>query len=246
MSTETVVATSVSPAESLSQQSPAVTREQTVFAILAALSLSHLLNDMMQSLIPAIYPVLKDNVRPRRSTQIGLITFTFQVTASLLQPLVGIVTDRRPMPYSLAMGMAFTLVGLLLLSVAGQLHRDPRGGGAGRHRLVGVPPRGVARGAAGVRRAARVRPVAVPGRRQRRHGARAAAGGVHRRAARAGEHRLVLARRAAGDVRAVRRRPLVPDHLAELAARPQTRRPAVRPALSPAARGVVASRSCWC
>jgi FSR family fosmidomycin resistance protein-like MFS transporter len=91
--------------------------DQTVFAILAALSLSHLLNDVMQSLIPAVYPVLKESYS-LSFTQIGLITFAFQVTASLLQPVVGIATDRRPWPYSLAAGMAFTLVGLLLISVA--------------------------------------------------------------------------------------------------------------------------------
>ncbi|QDT54357.1 Fosmidomycin resistance protein [Caulifigura coniformis] len=117
MSTETVVAPSVSPTELLSEQAPGVTREQTVFAILAALSLSHLLNDLMQSLIPAVYPVLKDKYS-LTFTQIGFITFAFQVTASLLQPLVGMVTDRRPWPFSLATGMAFTFVGLILISVA--------------------------------------------------------------------------------------------------------------------------------
>ncbi|MDR3620867.1 MAG: MFS transporter [Paludisphaera borealis] len=88
-----------------------------VFAVLAALSVSHLLNDTMQSLLPAVYPVLKERYA-LDFTQVGLITFVFQVTASLLQPVVGFVTDRRPRPYSLASGMVFTLVGLLLLSVA--------------------------------------------------------------------------------------------------------------------------------
>ncbi|MEI2455258.1 MFS transporter [Lysobacter firmicutimachus] len=81
------------------------------------LSVCHLLNDMIQSLLPAIYPLLKDAFALDFG-QIGLITLTFQVTASLLQPLVGIYTDKRPMPYSLAIGMGFTLVGLLLLSRA--------------------------------------------------------------------------------------------------------------------------------
>ncbi|MGJ7900905.1 MFS transporter [Lysobacter sp. 1R34A] len=81
------------------------------------LSVCHLLNDMIQSLLPAIYPLLKDAFKLDFG-QIGLITLTFQVTASLLQPLVGIYTDKRPMPYSLAIGMGFTLVGLLLLSRA--------------------------------------------------------------------------------------------------------------------------------
>ena len=92
--------------------------ENTLFAILVALSFSHLLNDMIQSLIPAIYPILKSSFRLSFS-QIGLITLTFQMTASLLQPVVGLYTDRYPKPYSLAIGMGFTLVGLLLLSVAG-------------------------------------------------------------------------------------------------------------------------------
>ena len=88
-----------------------------VFAVLAALSFSHFLNDMIQSLVPAIYPILKTSYQ-LSFTQVGLITLTFQLTASLLQPLVGLYTDRRPMPFSLAIGMGFTLCGLLLLSQA--------------------------------------------------------------------------------------------------------------------------------
>ncbi len=89
----------------------------TVTAILLAISFSHMLNDTIQSLLPAIYPFLKDTFR-LSYTQIGLITLTFQLTASLLQPVVGIVTDRRPKPYSLAVGMGFSLGGLVFLSVA--------------------------------------------------------------------------------------------------------------------------------
>ncbi len=89
----------------------------TVTAILIAISFSHMLNDTVQSLFPAIYPFLKDHFA-LTYTQIGLITFTFQVTASLLQPVVGIVTDRRPQPYSLAVGMSCSLMGLLLLAFA--------------------------------------------------------------------------------------------------------------------------------
>jgi FSR family fosmidomycin resistance protein-like MFS transporter len=91
--------------------------EATTFAVLVALSASHLMNDMMQSLLPAIYPLLKTKFA-LSFAQVGLITFTFQFTASLLQPVVGLYTDRRPMPFSLAAGMGFTLVGLLLLSTA--------------------------------------------------------------------------------------------------------------------------------
>ena len=91
--------------------------ENTVFAVLIAISFSHLLNDTIQSVIPAIYPILKASFH-LNFTQIGLITLTFQLTASLLQPFVGLYTDHRPKPYSLAIGMGFTLVGLLLLSKA--------------------------------------------------------------------------------------------------------------------------------
>ncbi|HET9020059.1 MAG TPA: MFS transporter [Acetobacteraceae bacterium] len=94
--------------------------EGATFAVVGALALSHLLNDTMQSLMPALYPMLKQNLGLDFG-QVGLITLCFQITASLLQPVVGIVTDRRPMPYSLAIGMGFTLCGLLLLSVAPSL-----------------------------------------------------------------------------------------------------------------------------
>jgi FSR family fosmidomycin resistance protein-like MFS transporter len=91
--------------------------EGTVFAILGAISFSHFLNDMIQSLLPAIYPVLKANFH-LDFARIGLITLTIQLTASLLQPVVGLYTDRYPKPYSLPFGMGFTLVGLVLLSLA--------------------------------------------------------------------------------------------------------------------------------
>ncbi|MBJ6127589.1 MFS transporter [Microvirga splendida] len=91
--------------------------ERVAVPVLAAISVSHLLNDLIQSLLPAIYPILKDNYRLDFG-QIGLLTLTFQLSASLLQPLVGIFTDRRPQPFSLVVGMGFTLVGLLTLSQA--------------------------------------------------------------------------------------------------------------------------------
>src|SRR5688572_23212324 len=90
----------------------------TTMGVLWALSLSHLLNDTVQALIPAIYPVLKDSYKLSFS-DIGLITFVFQMAGSVLQPLVGTFTDRRPMPYSLPVGMGVTLVGLLMLAAAG-------------------------------------------------------------------------------------------------------------------------------
>ena len=82
-----------------------------------SLSVCHLLNDMNQSLVPALYPILKDSYRLDFG-QIGLITLAFQLTASMLQPVVGMVTDRRPQPYSLPIAMGCSLVGLLLLAVA--------------------------------------------------------------------------------------------------------------------------------
>ena len=95
--------------------------EKTVYPILFAISFSHLLNDTIQSLIPAIYPILKNNYR-LSFAQVGLITFTFQMAASLLQPFVGLYTDRKPQPYSLATGMAFTLSGLIVLSMSHNFH----------------------------------------------------------------------------------------------------------------------------
>src|SRR3954471_21326701 len=89
-------------------ESRATIDQTTVVAILAALSLSHLLNDVMQSLLPAVYPLFKAKYA-LSFFQIGLITFVFQVTASLLQPLVGLYTDRRPWAYALLSGTAFTL-----------------------------------------------------------------------------------------------------------------------------------------
>src|SRR5215510_12028805 len=89
----------------------------TALAVLGALSFCHLLNDMMQSLLPAMYPILKTGLKLDFG-QIGLVTFVYQVTASLFQPLVGLYADRRPMPFALAFGMGFTLTGLLLLSMA--------------------------------------------------------------------------------------------------------------------------------
>ncbi|MGH8228790.1 MAG: MFS transporter [Steroidobacteraceae bacterium] len=89
----------------------------TRYGVIGAVSFVHVLNDMMQSVIVAIYPLLKGEFH-LAFFQIGLITLTFQLTASLLQPVVGMVTDRHPLPFSLPLGMCFTLSGLLLLSVA--------------------------------------------------------------------------------------------------------------------------------
>ncbi len=95
--------------------------QQTVFPILITIALSHCINDMLQAVIPSIYPVLKDKFSLSFS-QIGLITLTYQITASILQPFVGFYTDRKPRPYSLVIGMGFTLVGLLAVSMASSFY----------------------------------------------------------------------------------------------------------------------------
>lgn len=92
--------------------------QRAMMPVLIALSVTHLLNDMIQSLIPAIYPIIKEAYRLDFG-QIGLITLTFQVSASLLQPAVGLYTDKHPMPYSMVVGMGFTLSGLIGLAYAG-------------------------------------------------------------------------------------------------------------------------------
>jgi FSR family fosmidomycin resistance protein-like MFS transporter len=88
-----------------------------VLRILAAVSLCHLINDMVQSLLPSIYPILKSSFHLNFG-QIGLLSLTYQVVASLLQPLIGLYTDKRPMPYALAVGMCFTLAGIVMLAFA--------------------------------------------------------------------------------------------------------------------------------
>jgi MFS transporter, FSR family, fosmidomycin resistance protein len=90
---------------------------KTTLSVIIAVSVCHLINDVMQSLLSAIYPILKDNYG-LDYVQIGLLTFTFQVTASLLQPAIGMYTDKRPMPYSLPVGMGSSLVGLIILGFA--------------------------------------------------------------------------------------------------------------------------------
>ena len=90
---------------------------KVVYKILAAISVCHLLNDMMSSLLPAIYPLLKTSFN-LNFAQVGLITLTYQTTASLLQPMIGFYTDKRPRPFSLPVGMGATLVGLILLAAA--------------------------------------------------------------------------------------------------------------------------------
>jgi FSR family fosmidomycin resistance protein-like MFS transporter len=100
-----------------SKTSPSPTADMTVFGVIVAISFCHLLNDMMQSLLPAIYPNLKTEL-DLSFGQIGLVTLAYQVTASILQPLVGFYADKRPAPLALPGGTLFSLAGLLVLSVA--------------------------------------------------------------------------------------------------------------------------------
>jgi FSR family fosmidomycin resistance protein-like MFS transporter len=96
---------------------PAAAQAQTRFKVLGALSFSHFLNDMMQSLIVSIYPLLKGEFH-LSFVQIGVITLTYQMCASILQPLIGLYTDKHPKPYSLSIGMGFTLIGIVTLAFA--------------------------------------------------------------------------------------------------------------------------------
>jgi len=103
--------------ESTAIQDPKQLVQKTLYGILFAISIGHFLNDMIQSIITSVYPLLKQHYKLSFS-QIGLITFTFQVTASLLQPVVGFITDRKPRPFSLAIGMTVTMLGVIMLAKA--------------------------------------------------------------------------------------------------------------------------------
>jgi FSR family fosmidomycin resistance protein-like MFS transporter len=111
------LAAQAAPASSAVSTASAASANSTTFAVILSLSFCHLLNDMMQSLVPALYPILKENYALSFG-QVGLITLAFQCTASMLQPVVGLYTDKKPQPYSLMVGMGFTLVGLLMMSRA--------------------------------------------------------------------------------------------------------------------------------
>ena len=90
---------------------------KTLFSVLFAISFAHLLNDLIQAIIPSVYPILKEKYN-LTFTQIGLITFAFQFTASILQPFVGYYTDKHPKPFSQVYGMVFSLLGIICLSFA--------------------------------------------------------------------------------------------------------------------------------
>lgn len=107
-----------STARVLSEPASREAARKTVYSVIFAISFAHFLNDMLQSVVPAVYPLVKEEFN-LSFTQIGLITLTFQLTASILQPFVGLYTDKNPLPMSLAVGMTFTFTGLLLFSFAG-------------------------------------------------------------------------------------------------------------------------------
>lgn len=151
------------PTQPLAGAPAAAAKARTSFGILGAISLSHLLNDMIQSLILAIYPLLQAEFS-LTFVQIGLITLTFQLASSLLQPVVGYWTDKYPMPWSLPVGMCFTLSGLVLLAMAGSLAAYcslRRWWAPARPFSPGIVPRG----AHGLRRTSWSGAVYLPGRR---------------------------------------------------------------------------------
>ena len=165
--------------------------EALVLPIIAAASFCHMLNDIMQSLLTSLYPLLKENYA-LSFVQIGLLTFAFQVTASLLQPGVGMITDRWTIPFSLPAAMLSTCAGLLTLAFADDFGLLVLGAC-----LIGIGsaifhPEASRVSASRIGRTARSGAVFLPGRRKHRHGDRAAARGLHRHPARAGEPRMVL------------------------------------------------------
>ena len=116
MNTVSPVTTGSSPAASAAATAATTAVPGTVMRILGAVAFAHLLNDLMQAMLPSIYPMLKAQFH-LSFTQVGLITLTFQCTASMLQPWIGLYTDKRPIPFLLPVGMCFTLLGVLMLSI---------------------------------------------------------------------------------------------------------------------------------
>ena len=171
--------------------------------MLVAVSLGHLLNDTIQAMLPAIYPILKTSFHLNFG-QIGLLTLTFQMTASILQPFIGRLTDRRPMPYSLPIGMVFTLIGLLLLAVAPTFAIAVAGRLFDWHGLGCLPSRVFAGGASCLRRPAGLGTVGLPGWRQHGLGHRTAAGCLYCAAPRAKRGGMVFPGGLAGDRAAAR------------------------------------------
>ena len=183
-------------------------REPTRFRVLGAISFSHFLNDMIQSLILALYPLLKADFR-LSFAQIGLITLTYQMTASVLQPFIGMYTDRYPQPRALAIGMGFTLLGLLSLIGGAKLcHRDC-GRGARRRGVIYLSSGVIARSAPCLGRPTWTCAVHIPSGRQCGLGGGPIACRVDHHSLRPNQRRLVLARCAHRHLRTVADRRLV-------------------------------------
>ena len=174
------------------------TAHRPLLPILLALSGAHFLNDLISSMIPATYPLLKEAYR-LDFVQVGLITLAFQLTASLLQPLLGLLTDHRPWPYAMVAGMAASLSGLLGLASAANYPMVLVSAATDRARLGRFPSRSDADGAPCGGRPARLRPGHFPDRGACRIRARPAAGRDDRGSARADEHRLAVGGGTRGD-----------------------------------------------
>lgn len=165
-------------------------KQATVYSILLIISFGHFLNDMIQSVIPSVYPILRDDYN-LSFLQIGIITFVAQMTSSIMQPVVGRYTDRHPHPYSLTAGMMFTLAGILLLSVAssfGVILLAVATVGIGSAVFHPESSR-IAQNAAGVKK--RTRTVYFSGRRKRRNRPRSATCRCHNTPIRAKIHIMV-------------------------------------------------------
>ena len=176
--------------------------EGTVYSMLIICSISHFLNDMIQSIIPSIYPIVKDKFH-FSFAQIGIITLVFQMTSSILQPFTGLYADKHPRPYALSIGMCFTLVGLLLLAFAENyflillavsvigLGSSVFGGVCSRSRIFYLPSHGFEGGTDGIRRKEKFGTIHLPGGWQWRFGSRTTAGSHHHPTFRTACHFLV-------------------------------------------------------
>ena len=182
-------------------------RSAPAMGILAALSLSHMLNDMVQSVASSMYPTFRETYG-LSFLQLGLVTLAFQGTASILQPIVGYATDRRPVPLALPGAMVATFIGIVAFSLTTRLSPAAGFGGDDRRRQRDFPPRGLARRALRVGRAPRLGAEPVPTRRQFRPGDRSAAGRADRHALRAKDRADVRRARADLDGAALPRQPM--------------------------------------
>ena len=151
--------------------------EGTVYSMLIICSISHFLNDMIQSIIPSIYPIVKDKFH-FSFAQIGIITLVFQMTSSILQPFTGLYADKHPRPYALSIGMCFTLLGLILLAFAENYFLILLAV-CGRSRIFYLPSHGFEGGTDGIRRKEKFGAIHLPGGWQWRFCSRTIVGSHH-------------------------------------------------------------------